>query len=171
MIRKSGAAAHDLVAVILAACDTDMDRRRAPNLGSRRDVGRRSSGASGCSSRFRLRRRTGRDLRRGRRGQVAELVGERKKAEVADSPGADPDVEGGEFCCDLLGGAAGPADTGDGIAGDIVLQGRFDGGDHLGSFFSRGGRPAAGAAHAHALDVLGKQLLTTAGYGTGVDTE
>ena len=24
---------------------------------------------------------------------------------------------------------------------------------------------------AHALDVLGQQLLTTAGYGTGVDTE
>ena len=37
--------------------------------------------------------------------------------------------------------------------------------------FFPGRPPAAGAAHALALDVLGKQLLTTAGYGTGVDTE
>ena len=64
--------------------------------------------------------------------------------DAGDRPGTDLDVKGGEFCCDLLGGAAGPADTGDGIAGDVVLQGRFDGGDHLGSFFSRGGRPPPG---------------------------
>ena len=47
--------------------------------------------------------------------------------DAGDGPGTDLDVEGGEFCCDLLGGAAGPADTGDWIAGNIVLQGRFDG--------------------------------------------
>ena len=33
-------------------------------------------------------------------------------------------------------------------------------------------RPSAtGAAHAHSLDVPGKQLLTAPGYGTGVDAE
>ena len=37
--------------------------------------------------------------------------------------------------------------------------------------FFQGRAPAAGAAHTLALDVLGKQLLTTAGYGTGVDAE
>ena len=37
--------------------------------------------------------------------------------------------------------------------------------------FFQGRPPAAGAAHTLALDVLGKQLLTTAGHGTGVDTE
>ena len=37
--------------------------------------------------------------------------------------------------------------------------------------FFQGRPPAAGAAHAGALDVLGQQLLTAAGYGTGVDTE
>ena len=64
--------------------------------------------------------------------------------DAGDGPGTDLDVEGSEFCCDLLGGTAGPADTGDGVAGDIVLQCRFDGSDHLGSFFSRGGRPPPG---------------------------
>ena len=39
-----------------------------------------------------------------------------------------------------------------------------------GVFFQ--GRPSAtGAAHAHALDVLGKQLVAPSGHGTGVDTE
>ena len=37
--------------------------------------------------------------------------------------------------------------------------------------FFQGWPPATGAAHAPALDVLGQQLLTAAGYGTGVDTE
>ena len=37
--------------------------------------------------------------------------------------------------------------------------------------FFQGRPPATGAAHAPALDVLGKQLLTPPGHGTGVDTE
>ena len=64
--------------------------------------------------------------------------------DAGDGPGTDLDVEGGEFCSDLLGGAADPTDTGDGVAGDIVLQCRFDGSDHLGRFFSRRGRPPSG---------------------------
>ena len=48
--------------------------------------------------------------------------------DAGDGPGTHLDVEGGQFLCDLLGGAARPADTGDRIAGDIVLQCRIDGG-------------------------------------------
>ena len=70
--------------------------------------------------------------------------------DAGDGPGTDLDVEGGEFCCDLLGGTARPADTGDGIAGNIVLQGRFDGSDHLGSFFPGAGARRRGGAHARA---------------------
>ncbi len=55
------------------------------------------------------------------------------------------------------------------VAGDIVLQSRFDGSDHLGRIFPAA--PAAGAAHPLALDLLGKQLLTTAGDGAGIDSE
>ena len=76
--------------------------------------------------------------------------------------GTDLDAERGEFGGDLTGGAARPANAGDGIAGDIVLQRRFDGGDHLGRFF-QGWPPATGAAHALALDLPGEQLLASAG--------
>ena len=58
--------------------------------------------------------------------------------DAGDGPGTDLDAEASKFCGDVLGGTVGPADTGDGIAGDIVLQCRFDGGGHLGLFFSRG---------------------------------
>ena len=91
--------------------------------------------------------------------------------DAGHGPGTDLNVERGEFLCDFLGGTVGPADTGDGVASDIVLELRFDGGDHLGRFFFQGRPPATGAAHAFALDLLGEQLLASSGHGTGVDTE
>ena len=72
---------------------------------------------------------------------------------------------------DLTGGAVGAADTGDGIAGDIVLQCRCDRRAHLGRFFSRGGRPLPGRRTRPTLDVSGEQLLASSGHGTCVATE
>ena len=81
-------------------------------------------------------------------GRDALVIDTQPVAEVledaGDGPGTHLDVEGGQFLCDLLGGAARPADTGDGLASDIVLECRFDGGDHLGRFFSTGWRPPPG---------------------------
>ena len=74
-------------------------------------------------------------------------------------------------CSDLPGGAARPADSGDGVAGDIVLECRFDGGDHLGRFFFHRVAPATGAADPLALAVAGQQLLAPPGHGAGVETE
>ena len=37
-------------------------------------------------------------------------------------PGTHLDAEDGGFFCDMVGGTVGPADTGDGVAGDFVLQ-------------------------------------------------
>ena len=81
-------------------------------------------------------------------GRDALVIDPQPVAEVledaGDGPGTHLDVEGGQLLCDLLGGPARPAATGDGIAGDIVLECRFDGGDHLGRFFSTGWRPPPG---------------------------
>ena len=64
--------------------------------------------------------------------------------DASHGSGTNLDAAGGELVGDLLGGTVGPANTGDGIAGDIVLQYRFDRGDHLGRFFSTAWRPPPG---------------------------
>ena len=78
-------------------------------------------------------------------------------------PGTDLDVEGGEFGCDLLGGTAGPTDAGDGVAGDIVLQGRFDGSDHLGRFF-----PGVAARHRGGARARARRPGPAVAYGPGL---
>ena len=89
---------------------------------------------------------------------VAEVL-----EDAGHGPGTDLDAESGQFSSDLLSGAARPADTGNGIAGDIVLECRFDGGDHLGAFFFHRVAPTTGAADPLALDVAGQQLLAPPG--------
>ena len=74
-------------------------------------------------------------------------------------------------CAIFSVGAARPADTGDGLASDIVLECRFDGGDHLGRFFFHRVAPATGAADPLPLDIAGQQLLAPPGHGAGVETE
>ena len=64
--------------------------------------------------------------------------------DTGHGPGTDLNIESGEFCGDLLGGTVGPADAGDGIASDIVLELRFDRSDHVGRFFFSAGRPPPG---------------------------
>ena len=61
--------------------------------------------------------------------------------------------------------------TGDGLASDIVLECRFDGGDHLGRFFFPRVAPATGAADPGAPDVAGDQLRASSGHGTDIDAE
>ena len=78
------------------------------------------------------------------------------RSDAGDGPGTYLDAEGGQFGSDLLGGAARPADTGDGIAGDIVLERSLDRGDHLGRFCRR--TAVTWAAHAVTWYVPGEQL-------------
>ena len=91
--------------------------------------------------------------------------------DTGHGPGTDLNIESGEFCGDLLGGTVGPADTGDGIAGDIVLERALRSQRSRVAFFFQGWPPATGAAHALAFDVLSEQLPTPPGHGTGVNTE
>ena len=92
---------------------------------------------------------------------VAEVL-----EDAGHGPGTDLDAESGQFSSDLLSGAARPADTGNGIAGDIVLEWlrwrRLP--------RATGWRPPPGR-RTRWLDVAGQQLLAPPGHGAGVETE
>jgi hypothetical protein len=55
--------------------------------------------------------------------------------------GRDRNVDLLKNLCDLLGGLAGPLQSGDGVSGRVMLQKNLDGVDYFGRFFSTGLRP------------------------------
>jgi hypothetical protein len=61
--------------------------------------------------------------------------------ETSHCVGRDRDVDLLKNLCDLLGGLAGPLQSGDGVSGGIVFQKNLDGIDYFGRFFSTGLRP------------------------------
>ncbi len=61
--------------------------------------------------------------------------------ETSDRVGTDNDAEVAQRQGNLAGSAAGPLETGDGIAGGIVFEQELDQREDVGVFFSTGLRP------------------------------
>ena len=61
--------------------------------------------------------------------------------QAGDGIGGNTDSYLIEKASDLAGGSATPLQSGDRVAGSVVLEKDFDGGDYFGRFFSTGFRP------------------------------